>query len=534
MTDFNDASKPNAAGTTTAREFAQEMGNFAESLRQSRDELSAEIAKIKTAKSEIQEEYAASLKGFVKNTLPALNGEQFDALNELTQEVPELGGQSLAFYRQKLLDTREQALQSVNQSQSGTLDASGFEQAQAAAQTVIDNALTAKSKTDATLAIASSALQKWKNTSEYEFVALDQELRSQGAPGLSPENRNYYAPQHVSLGYLKKWLTDALFKKVGTALEDYGHGTGGKDVFADMAANTKKTQDLTQTVTRAQAAAAASGEAVAKAREAAAKFTAVKDKIKTDDELLALVQDKVVSYLATPEFVKAVSDKYGEDFPRNLPLLSAKLSTLAKLQQGAEGKVGEIDKQIDAANIQARRAGKLRPYQELGVNLDAVRQQNAARRTNYDNYTRATRTSWSNTRSYKPSSTTVYVDRGPDYFDYLIMNEIMNGSQRHHGGQRTNDPTLAPYTADLLGVGKAQAEKDFGVPSSAFDLLPDTTGPSYTPSAVDQQVTSAFDLLPSSSSSHASNPLSGTTYREESTFGESSYRSNSPSFGSSS
>ena len=157
--------------------------------------------------------------------------------------------------------------------------------------------------------------------------------------------------------------------------------------------------------------------------------------IQPDAEILEKVQEKVVSYLSTQEFVSAAAAQYGEDFPSALPLMVAKLTTLEKLQAGAEEKIQALNANVAAANVQYRKANALRPYTKLNIDLDDIRRQNEARRNGYDNYTKATTDSLARTRSYEiPAHTTVPSDNSFGWFEYMLIYHILHD---HHDGHFT-------------------------------------------------------------------------------------------------
>ena len=534
---------------TTAGKLATELKSFSASLSETSEQLSAEISNIKKSEAEIQEEYDTTAKTFMKNTLPELTGEKFDAVAGLAEKTPELAGQGLTFYRQKLLDAREHALQAVE-----IADAEAFQSALKMAKEGYDGAEEKIGAADGVTNSATTDLDTWEKTAEYEFVALEEQIKAKGKPALTPENQAYYDPTNLGSATLNWFKRDETYKAVRKALVKYGQGEDGINIFADMVNHRKKTEDLKKAVTDAKAAAQAVRTQYASVEQTYKTLSGVENDIKPDGQILGLIQDKAASYLSTPEFAKAVSDQYSEDFPHSIPLMSAKLVTLAKLEEGAQAKMTALSANLKAANAQYKKAKGLDSDTEIKFDLDAYKQQNAAQRDAYNNYTRATNESWNRTTTYAPPQSTVYVNQSPSFLQTLILAEILSSNIEQSHSHDTPASTV-PYSADLLGVSKASAA-NLGLPDSVFDILPAGNAASGTaapddafniissglPSVLDQhlsqQISDAVDAeveraareaRESASTSNSFNiGSSGTTADDSFSFGGSSTPSSSP------
>jgi len=472
MTDANTASQqPNA--TATAREVAQELGGFTRSLRESGQKLEQEIANINTAKAGIKEELDDTIKTFVKNTLTDIKGEKFDEIARIAQGVPELGAQGLAFYLKKLTDSRESALATVNASLDETIDVDGFQERYTAAKAAADAAGTKVATASAASDTAEAAIRTWQKSADFEFVALDKKITNEGGVALTADNRAFYEPKNIFAAAWNYMTKGAQYREVRGALKEYGHGKNGKDAFADLAGFKAKDEQLAKAFDTAEATVAAAQAEQAAAKALVSKFGAAAGQIKTDAELLTLVQDKVVSYFNTPEFTTAISKQYGEDFPRSIPLLTAKTDTLTKLEEGVQAKLDTVNANYLQASAQYAKLSKLPAYQKIGVDMDDLQKRNRARIQEYDNYATAANQSWNRTTSWSPSPSVVYVDNSPSFFEMMLIADMMNSNRNYNYNERIDFvPTpVSSYQADLMGLNNQSAQQ-FGIPESVFDTSP--------------------------------------------------------------
>lgn len=472
MTDANTASsQPNA--TATAREVAQELGGFTRSLRESGQKLEQEIANINTAKAGIKEELDDTIKTFVKNTLTDIKGEKFDEIARIAQGVPELGAQGLAFYLKKLTDSRDSALATVNASLDETIDVEGFQDRYTAAKSAAEAAGAKVSTASAASDTAEAAIRSWQKTADFEFVALDKKITSEGGVALTADNRAFYEPKNIFAAAWNYMTKGAQYREVRGALKEYGHGKNGKDAFADLAGFKAKDSQLAQTFTDSEATLAAAQAEQTAAKGLLSKFGAAAGQIKSDAELLTLVQDKVVSYFSTPEFTTAISKQYGEDFPRSIPLLTAKTDTLTKLEEGVQAKLDTVNANYLQASTQYAKLSKLPAYQKLNVDMDDLQKRNRARVQEYDNYATAANQSWNRTTSWSPSPSVVYVDNSPSFFEMMLIADMMNSNRNYNYNERIDFvPTpVSSYQADLMGLNNQSAQQ-LGIPESVFDTSP--------------------------------------------------------------
>lgn len=528
---------------TTARELANELGSYAASLRTTAQELGAEIQKIQTAQNELKEEYKATALTFIKSTLSDLNGDGFESFSKLAQSSSAIGGQSLTYARQKLLDARESALKDVNEHLDSVVDVDGFLAVKATASAEKKTAGDAVTAAESVLDTVKAQQKAWTKTDGYKFVQLEKTVTANGAPALTPENRSYYEPTNLLSAFTNHVTRSESYKAVRKALVEYDNGENGKDIFADMASH-RNTADGYETQTKAAKQDIADAQAAyEKANAKLQSFASNADDIRTDDQILELLQKNAAGYLEIPEFMQAVAEHYAEDFPSALPLLAAKQATMVKLIENAGKKQAEVMELYQNVAKQQRTAEKYSPSTKLPVDLDAVRAQNQKGREHYDNYTRATRDSYNRTRTYTPSRDVVYVNQGPSFLEYMIWDNILHSHDRHDtvyiNNGSTPVPTLSPYSADLLGVNKDNAASyNLNLPDNVFDALPaNNNGFDFgTQSDVlDRQIESAFDTIesqaPSQSSGYSSRQTSDYTRNDRD---ETSYRAPEPtSFGSS-
>lgn len=468
-TDFN---RVNGHETTTARELANELGRFAEDLKQTADELRTELASMKQAKEDISDEISSTAQDFVANTLDELEGDEFDTIAEIGQNVPELGSQGLAFYRKKLTDNRDSTLQAVNETLDVAVDAAGF---QAALQNAEETYTAASGKASAAyteLGSAQSAFDDWKkSTTKDDLVELDDEIAEKGGHRLTADNKDYYKPS------LWKYITSSTFRTVRHALDEYGHGTDGKDAFADLENFRGEYKGYEDAITNAQADYEAAEAEKEGAENVIRKLRGAADDIKTDEQILEAVQAKVAQDLVDcPEFIIAMAKHYEEDFPRNLPLLIAKQDTLGKLIEGTQGKLSDVQNKYTEISRQFERMSRLRPNQKVKGDLDQISRRNKAKTAEYRRYRNAARDSWTRTRDYEwdyDRNRTVYINEGPDLLTTLLIYDILSDRNSHYdhvpGAGEFQPDENANFAADLIGVDQ-EAGEELGLPGETFEL----------------------------------------------------------------
>lgn len=463
--DFRSA----GGARTTAHELANELATFAASLKDTARALDAEVQNIESNLAEIKEERDAAIGAFVEATLTDINGEQVDVLSALAAQDAEVGGQSLSFVRNKMVQERETALAAVNGVLEGVTDAEGVQNAVAALENKYEEATQAHIKAESDEDAASNALGAWSKAPEYKLVTLSDEIQSKGGLAVNQDNRAYYEPKDIFTAAYRFLTRDALYRDVRRALVAYGHEEDGKDAFAEMANYRAKTQDLRTQSEAATAARAAAQQTRSEARAALVSLDRKADDIHTDAQILAALRAQLTEDLAVPSYAGAVAAHYAEDFPQAVPLLSAKANVLEKLRAGAQEKLEAINANILAVLKQQADVAKLRAGTELNVDIEEVRRQNGARRAEYDNYTTATRESWNRTRSYeynRPVETTT--DRsGPDLLQWLLIMHILNDDN--------NRPSsTSSYTTDILKLDRQEAVSH-GVSERAFDISPEVS-----------------------------------------------------------
>ncbi|MEZ0225540.1 MAG: hypothetical protein ACAH83_13375 [Alphaproteobacteria bacterium] len=470
---YRDNTAPQSQAT--AREVALELGGFTQQLREASKKLDQESSNIRAAKGEIKEELDDTVKTFVRTTFTSLDDGKIDELSRTAQKVPELGAQSVAFYIKKLKLDRDDGLKAINDQLSETIDADGFQKRYQQAKEEGQEAAT-KGETARGLARqASSAIANWQKTGDYEFIQMDKKIAESGGLSLTSDNRAFYEPK----GFVQKawWFCTkgGNYRGVRKALKDYGHGLGGKDAFADLAGFKTKDAQFSQALTDAKSAEQTAAAAQEKANGLVRLFSTAEKQVKTDDQILSLAQEKIATYFSTPAFVTAIQGQYGEDFPASVPLMIAKMTTLDKLEEGVQEKLKTANENYRAAAKQYEKVSRIPAYKKVGVDMDDLQKRNRARIQEYDNYTTAANRSWTKTKSYRPTHTTVYVDRSPSFFELILLNDLLN-SQRHydthHNHQHYTPDPMSSYTTELMKVDKSAAAT-FGIPTSVFDTSPE-------------------------------------------------------------
>ncbi len=470
----NENTAPQSNQPATAREVALELGSFTQQLRSAAQKLADEKANIEKAKTEIKEELDDTVKTFVRTTFTSLTDGKIDDLSRVSQNVPELGAQSVSFYVKKLQLNRDDALKQINASLTDTIDADGFQKRYQEAQEAVQTAATAGETARQAAAKASSDLSAWQQTGKYELVQLDEKIKKSGGVELTSDNRAFYEPKNL---FQKAWwfvTKGEQYREVRKAMKDYGHKQGTKDAFSDLAAAKTENAGFEQAVATANNAAQTAAATQQAASTLVRQFGQVESQIKTDDQILALAQDKIASYFATPAFVTAIKGQYGEDFPASVPLMIAKVATLDKLEEGVDTKIQTANDNYTKAAEQYAKISRVPAYKKVDVDMAELQARNRARIQEYDNYATAANQSWNRTRSYNPPSTVVYVDRSPDFFELMLLNDMLNSNRTYevHNHYDYSPNPVSSYTTELMGVDKSQAST-LGVPASVFDTSPE-------------------------------------------------------------
>ena len=469
-----DNTAPQSGQTATAREVALELGSFTQQLKAASDKLQTEKQNINTAKAEIKEELDDTVKTFVKTTFTSLTDGKLDDLSRTAQNVPELGAQSISFFVKKIQLNSDEALKSINASLTETIDAEGFQQRYAKAKEDSQAAATAEATARAAAGKASTDISSWQKTGDYEFIQMDKRVAEAGLPALTSDNRAFYEPKNFIQKAWWAMTKGSEYRGVRKALKDYGHGVGPKDAFADLAGFKAKDATLEAALTTANTAQQTAAETKQTANTLVRQFGQVESQIKTDDQILAAAQDKIATYFSTPAFVTAIKGQYGEDFPASVPLMIAKMATLDKLEEGVDAKIQTANANYTSAAAQYAKISRVPAYKKVNVDMDDLQKRNRARIQEYDNYATAANQSWTRTKSYAPTHTTVYVDRSPSFFELMLLNDMLNSQRSYQVNNYNNyNPNpMSSYTTDLMGVDKSQAVAQ-GIPAAVFDTSPE-------------------------------------------------------------
>jgi hypothetical protein len=470
-----------AAGnpTTTARELSMELSRFAEDLKQTADELRGELSEMKQAKTDITEELSHTAKTFSENTLTELEGDDFDTIAEIAQNVEELSSQSLSYVRRDMTTERDRALQTINETLDEAVDAEGFQQALADAREASGNARQKAAAAQNELEEAKSALLQWEETStEDDLVRLNDAIAKTGGIDLAQDNRSFYEARLLVSTW--RYITNSSYRKVRHALDEYGHGQDGKDAFADLPNFKDKYDTFNAAIENAQATY---DQAIEEQQTANAKVDTFRQagNVKTDEQILEALQEKVANDLVScPAFITAMAKHYAEDFPRNLALLVAKKDTLEKLEKGTQDKLSQAQTNYSQITDQYSKMSRLRPHTKIKGDLDKIKKRNRASSASYKRYRHAARNGWTRTRDYdwdyNNGTRTVYVDTGPSYFETMLIYNMMFDHDHHHHhyhhgneqGQFYADEN-ASFSADLMGVDK-EAGEAMGLPGETFEL----------------------------------------------------------------
>lgn len=475
--------------STTTGKLTKELKRFSSELGKVVNELGSELEEMKKMRRALLKEMEDTAEGFVDHTLTGYEGGEFDTMATIAQTVEELGTQGLSYFRDNLLHKREAALNAVNETQDKTVDPDGFhdllQQAEQTYEAAKDKFEDEAEKLDA----AELALDSWReNTMEDDLVELDDKIAKAGGLRLVSDNRSYYEVPSIFVA-VWRYVTDSTYRKVRHTLEDFGHLRDGKDAFADIASFREKFEGFKQAIVSAQELAHAASEEAEKAQTLKDKLSGFSADIITDKQVLAEIQDKVAKdLLKSPEFIEAMAGQYAEDFPRNLAFLVAKLSTLDKLREGTQAKYGAVKENYDEVYDQYKKMKGLRSGLKVrNIDLDDLRKQNDAYRSEVEHYTRAARHARERADGYnyndfdyarQRSGSIGSANNGPSFIETMLMYQILTaGNRPSQHFERPTSQDLAKdsrYVTDLMGVDKDTADRA-GLPKGVFDISPQTS-----------------------------------------------------------
>jgi hypothetical protein len=433
----NDFQRAAGNSTTTARELTNELERFANDLKDTANKLGTELTEMRQAQTDISEELVSAAKSFLDNTLTELYGNEFDTIAEIAQNLESLGTQGLTFFRNSLIEKRDSALANINKTLDHTIDIAKFNTILAEAQQAFDDACTKASNAHSELDQAQQDLKEWEdNTVEDDLVRLDQDIREKGGVNLNTDN---------------------------------------KSAFADLTNFREKYDNFNAAILAAETNYESANSEKSKAENLIGKLSLAADQIKTNEEILETVQNKLVKDLkSSPDFIIAMAEHYEEDFPRKLPLLFAKLNLLSKLEAGTSDKLETVQNRYKETSLQYSKMSQLRPNQRIKGDLEAIQKHNKATTSEFKRYGIAARDSWRRTRDYEWNLNTngsADANNGPNHLETLLIYNMLSDNDSHYDHVPSKKEFHADensrFVADLAGIDQ-ETGKNIGLPSDTF------------------------------------------------------------------
>jgi len=478
--------RDNKEKTTTASKLARSLDAYVDRLSDVHKKLQQEKTDIRQGVSEIQEERDVVAAAFLEKEITALEGEEFDRLNKLSEEVPELSSASLAFTRDKILKTREQALEEFSEQNEGrTYSVQRAHEKVAETRAQLESTRKqAKPLRDKVTANAAEQA-KWKATTAFRLLTLEEDIISKGGKPLD-QNNDYINPKTGLSRMVKLAFGGPVQREVWRILDAMGHDTKDKNILQRLPRWRSETKRLNVDAIQFSTSLMVLEERAASEKQHYCALDALAKNIPTDGEIVQTLREKALPFFANKSFVDAAAKEYGESFPTSLPLLLAKSEVLGKLEEGVETKLEALWDHRKLAKKQYEKVEKVRCRQssyKLPVDLEKLEEQQKSNLSVFSKYQTSAERSRSSTMTYAPSSSNQNDSSSSGFFEGMLLMHLLTPSSESIAAPVFASETVnlldqavpdlsETFTASLLGIDSEKAV-ELGFPDSFFPSLPD-------------------------------------------------------------
>jgi len=460
----------------TVSEIKKEINAHLSVVKSTRGKLDKELAATIQAKQDVQTEQKAKISHFVNNSIADLNSDSFVTMDRLIKDHPTISGKSLSFYRDELLDKRDSSLKILSEKMDKKIDIASFHQELKDRKSAEDKAEKEYKLYKGNYSSTKIAIPEKLET----LYKLDQDLLQKGQKGLYRDTKPSYEQTNIFKAAFDFATRDDAYRQVRDALCKYGHGENGVDAFADLSkAKQENEKQITNAKQQSESLNAAE-IAFKNAKEQRQIFSQYQDGIKTDDQILELVRDRVSTYIQSdPSFCTVLANEYGEDFPQDIPLLFAKQNNLDKIQTGLKTSQEALMMEIHQLSSSVSKLDRASSSARVSYDLDSYRKANVKRKEMYGQSLDQTRSMRERTQDYNPP-VVIYENRGPDFFEMMMWNEIFNHHDSHVPQYNNPAPSVIPDTGfnfDMPAIPEMKMPEipsfDFGSDANSESSLSD-------------------------------------------------------------
>jgi hypothetical protein len=452
----------------TAKTIKSELSSHIQSLNNIASSLAEEKRLVSDSLLSIKNEIKQSFSDFIDTCLTEMTGKKFDQFNALIENTATLGTSSLEFQKNSAIKKRNDAISKAEKLIDTKITPESFSDLLKTLEDQKKNASLSIQKAESTIEEQKKNFKEWQKTSEYMLVKLDETLRANGQPALTPDNRGYYEPKTILDAIIWNFSKGEFYRTTREYLKGFEHGKNGIDAFADMPTFRQKNIQMHNTIQEAPTQYKNLEEVEKKSADKLRAAKNFKDDIKTDAEILTSLKEHILKCFNVPEFLDAVSKVYSSEFPKNIFMLQTKKTMLEKLLAGLDSKITNISSDLSSKKEDLEKIKKLDSEKKLAFNLENYQDSNRTQAQNYSHYAEAATKGHRSTLDYAPALTTTSTradNNGHDLLEMMLLNQLL------FEPSTTGDiipNALSSYSADLFGTTHEQAS-DTKSPEAEFE-----------------------------------------------------------------
>ncbi len=427
--------------SVSVKTIREEIEPFVEKLSKAHDVLAAEVKATDKAVDDLQADYRKKIQAFLEKNLPALSGPEFDRLDKLTEGFSKEPGSPLSEFLLDLLTKRAHGLTDASAAMRETVTIESFPAHRRAVQAEKASTELAMKNADAIANAARTAEDQWRQTEDYNFYNLDDDLVAHGHPGLSKETRSYYDTQSLTLATLRYLTRDDSYRNVRRVLVAYDQGADGRDIFEKM-------QGIRDSAKAFKDATAQTAADYGKAKERADRTSALLDRLDAqrpfivdDATLLDTLRNQLEKNCQNPAFLKALADEFGPDFPTEVPALVAKMKPLQSLLTDETARLQHMASDLKTAqDTYTKLKNADGSIQIPNLDVKDLAQGNMKYLDTYLSYVDAASQSRSQTSNWHYSAAPQ--DNGLGIWNYILLYEVFSSSSAPAAAAPAHAPNL--------------------------------------------------------------------------------------------
>ncbi len=440
-----------------ARNIAAQLKDYATSLHDQGIALQDEIANAVTATEEISRERDQLIHAFVASTLTSLESTDLAQIETIAARIPEIGSASLSFIAQNLDRKRQAALSQAEKVVGEPLTVEDF-------QTHLEKLQSELVDIDYN-SIRYLPIQRtwdvirWQKTPEYELVYLEKLALENGEPAISPDNRAYYEPEDLIDAAYRYTTGSSTYRAIRDAMEKYGHGQNGKDVFADMHKFRQTDKETTESEKEASRQCQEAHSKLMDIEPRLLKLKEQKANILTDEEILDIVKERAKGFFVHPSFCKEMSEHYAEDFPSKVFLLNLKLAAMAKIIHTAQAQHASLKAELTQVASEHSKLSRAPKTAVVKIDPQKLSEYHTKKLDHYKSQTTTTHDSWTKNMDFDDIASPA-VELTADVVEAYLRHRIFLGT------------SISSDTASAATESVIAASNEIAIPETDFDFTP--------------------------------------------------------------